>query len=413
MNRKYVSCIAAVLMISMLLCACSRGIKPIPIEDHGDDMFDESFLSGMWVSYIEIKRMSAGGTKASFEAETKKLISECEEWGISDIFFHVRPFGDAVYPSKLFPWSHVLSGTQGESIDFDPLEIFINTVHKKGIKVHGWINPYRLSLDKDFKFSSNNALINWTKNEKEKSAISCVNGGYYIVPTDDRGINYVVSGIEELLLLYPKLDGIHMDDYFFPTTDSSFDKTQYEEYKKSGGNKQLADFRREKVSELIKKTYDVKEKINPNVRFGISPQGNPENNYNGLYADVELWMREKGYIDYVCPQIYWGFSHEKVPFEKMVTRWSGFEKHEDMDLYIGITAGKLGENDSYAGVGKDEWINSSDILAHMIKCSKEKNTDGVVVFRYDLLANPSENKKVRVSKELKSFIEQIKDRRTI
>ena len=161
-------------------------------------------------------------------------------------------------------------------------------------------------------------------------------------------------------------------------------------YKESGGKLLLDDWRRENVSDLIKKVYSTVKKIKTQVVFGVSPASNIEKNYNTLYADVEKWVREDGYIDYICPQIYFGFKNVYQPFMQTVKKWKKLCENTGTTLYIGLPLYKSGQLDDYASTeddeAKNEFVNNSNIIARQIRyIEKIERIKGYFVFSYSYL----------------------------
>jgi uncharacterized lipoprotein YddW (UPF0748 family) len=137
------------------------------------------------------------------------------------------------------------------------------------------------------------------------------------------------------------VDGIHFDDYFYPNPDSSFDSDNYAEYKSGGGTLSLAAWRRENVNILVRDVYSAIKSHNRSLRFGISPQANTDNNLNAQYIDVNTWLSNDGYIDYICPQIYFGFDNGTLPFASTVSMWNSMIKNKSIDLIAGLAPIKL------------------------------------------------------------------------
>ena len=165
------------------------------------------------------------------------------------------------------------------------------------------------------------------------------------------------------------VDGVHIDDYFYPTSDESFDEVSYlalNEKKLS-----LGDFRRENTTRLVKSIYDTVKFQNSSLLFGVSPSGNTTRNYSELFADVESWCRD-GYIDYLCPQIYFGFEHATHPFYEVLSEFSEIARGTSVSLIIGITLEKAdngyrGIADTWAGTGGDEWIEQKNIIKRSLE----------------------------------------------
>lgn len=323
--------------------------------------------------------------------------------GFNTMYMQVRPFSDALYESDYFPWSHVITGTQGTAPDFDPLEVMIEEAHKAEISFHAWINPYRIKLPSNtFTLSGDNPAVVWMNGSaKEKNNVLTYNGGYYYNPASEDAQDLIIDGVRELVKYYD-VDGIHFDDYFYPTTDASFDADSYGSYKSGGGALGLADWRRENVDMLVADVYSAIKKINSTVLFGISPSGNINTNYSVYYADVAKWGSASGYVDYICPQIYWGFEHATAPFKTIADQWDNLVTNKNVDLIIGLAAYKIGVAESYSKTaGKYEWQTETEILSRMVAYSRTLDGyGGIAVYKYDSLFNPSSSVKAQVSSEL-------------
>jgi len=356
----------------------------------------------VWVSYLEYQTILTGKTEKQFKNSVKNMFANMASDGFNTVFVHVRSHSDAMYDSDIFPWSVYCTGTEGENPGFDPLEIMVEEAHNAGLKIEAWINPYRVKNTADTsKISKENPAYGWLDTEK---VVVLEGTGIFYNPADKDVIELVVSGVEEIVKNYA-VDGIHFDDYFYPTTAESFDKTHYNEYKSSGGTKKLAAWRRENVNTLIKKVYSAIKAIDPSCRFGVSPAGNMETNYNSLYCDVYTWVTSKGYVDYICPQIYFGFNNKTRPYLTVLDEFGSIITNKNVELMVGLAAYKCGAEDTYAGAeGKAEWQNNSDILARQVTAAKEdSHYGGFAVYRYDSLYNPASSVKKAVNKELENL----------
>ena len=209
----------------------------------------------------------------------------------------------------------------------------------------------------------------------------------------------IVNGVKELVQNYD-IDAIHFDDYFYPTTDVVFDSKAYE---KSGKELSLDDWRRNNVNTLIHKVYEAIKAIDENMEFGISPQGNIDINYNKQYADVKYWIENEGYLDYIMPQVYYGFKNS-VPFAATVEEWADLASQSDVDLYIGLAAYKIGQEDQWAGEeGMDEWIvDGGDLLKRQVEFCRDLQGDsykGFSLYNYGTLFQPEQSVKELVEEE--------------
>ena len=354
---------------------------------------DQEEMKGMWVSYLELG--SGKKTEAQWKKKIDSIIEDCVNYGMNTILFQVRPFGDAIYESDLFPWSQYVSGTQGVDPGYDPFEYVVEASHKKGLKVEAWINPYRVSSSSTdiTKLSKDNPARKFRATKGKERYVLAYNNGLYYNPAVKEVQNLIVNGVKEILDKYD-VDGIHLDDYFYPSLGSnyanSFDAT---EYKASGSKLSIANWRRENVNTLVKKLYSTVKAADPNIRFGISPAGNINNLKDNTmyYVDIDTWLSEKGYVDYICPQIYWSFDHKTAAYDKMVDQWIQLNKSDIVDLYIGIAVYKAG----YSNVDSGEWGKKSTILRDQILYGRETGkVDGYMFFRYDSFHNSVAQKEV-------------------
>ena len=340
----------------------------------------------MWVSYLEWQQFDFSSAEA-FRAGAEEMMANCADLGLNTVIAQVRPFADALYPSQYFPWSHLCTGTQGQDPGFDPLAILIETAHAQGLELEAWLNPYRVQLNASLpgQLAENNPAL--TSPELVKQA----GEGLYFDPSSEEVRQLIVDGVTEIVTNYD-VDGIHFDDYFYPTTDASFDA---EEYAASGTSLSLEDWRRDNVNQLVKAVYDAIQAVKPEVRFGISPQGNMDNNYNGQYSDVALWLSTPGYVDYILPQLYWGYGYTtsggqtRFGFENITAEWTALERAEGVSLYFGLGAYRIGDGD---GGNYDNAVTqwqSGHNLADMIATGREVGADGYVLYRYDFLFHNS------------------------
>lgn len=312
---------------------------------------------------------------------------------INRIFLQVRPFSDSIYNSDIFPYSHTISGYQGKSIQFDVLDYFIKRAHKENIKIHAWINPYRISNDTDIAFISKiNPAYKWLNTNHIKIID---NKGIYYNPASSEVKKLVTDGVVEIIENYD-VDGILFDDYFYPD-----DTIDLENYKEVENTISLEDFRLSQVNELISNVYKKIKELNPRVLFGISPDGNIDNNYEKHYADVKKWLSDDNYIDYIMPQIYYGFLHQTKPFIETINEWNNLIKN-NVELIPVLSLYKSGEIDSYAGSGGNEWVENDNIIKKQIQVSRNlSNYVGFSLFRYDFLVK--NNKSVNLQNEIDGF----------
>ncbi len=340
-------------------------------------------ISAVWISYTELSMKDEnGGNEDSFRDKISEMFDNCAQLGINTVFAQVRPFCDAMYTSEIFPWSAYLTGYQGDPVYYDPLEIMVEEAHERGLGLHAWINPFRVSFDTDTdKLSEKNPAKKLLNDEKTKDRVVTADGGLYLCPASTQNHKLIIDGVREIIRNY-EVDGIHIDDYFYPSTDISVDKTYYEEYKKSGGALFYDKWRLEVISSFVSQMYTAVKSERNDCVFSISPAGNINNNYEEEYADVERWCSEKGYCDWIIPQIYYGFENEVLPFDKACKSWSELDTTDDVRMIYGIPAYKVnGEEDEFKAGG--------GIIEKQISVAKATdNYGGVAFFSYSSLVDP-------------------------
>lgn len=368
----------------------------------GDMDLEESVETrGVWLSIYEWQTYTIGKDEAGFREAFGEICRECREFGLNTLFAQVRAFDDAMYPSQYFPWSQYASGTFGEAPDYDPLELMVEIAHDNGLELHAWINPYRIRSSDSIPLAEGYSAAQWT--EAENGYVLSYGSGLYYNPAVPEVRELILSGVEEILEGY-QVDGIHFDDYFYPTVDPAFDLDFYTAYQQEGGSLSQTDWRKENVNQLVRETYRLVKSYGEDLRFGISPAGNLAYNQDTLSADVALWCSEDGYIDYICPQLYFGFENDTVPFAESVQKWSELVTNEKVKLYVGLGPYKIGALDKWAGEGQEEWMNHTDILSRQLQCIRElPNYSGFSLFRYASLFSPEDAVRQAVETEKENF----------
>ena len=363
----------------------------------------------MWLSQFDMQEIytSGGGQRDATEYTplVERVVENLSSMGINTVYVQLRPNGDSIYPSEIFPASKYAVGKYGSTHGYDPFEIFLSIAHKADIAVHAWINPLRLmSVESMKSIPQKYQIKRWHLEEKY---IKEVDGYLYLDPAYEEARELVCRGVSEIIEKYD-VDGVHIDDYFYPTTDESFDSDSY----LSLNPKQLSlgDFRRENTEALVRSIHDTVKDANCALLFGVSPSGNTERNYSELFADVESWCK-KGYVDYLCPQIYFGFEHATHPFDEVYAEFLNMTKDTNITLVSGITLEKAangydGVSDKWAGSGGDEWIEQKNIIKRSLECVRElDDTSGVALFSYRLLFDPvSGEPKIETREEYENFM---------
>lgn len=383
MYKKIISSILPILLIFGLL-GCSVPPKNINREKT-EKTVQTQYVKSVWITYYELSSMIIDKTESEFKKEISKVFKMISSKGFNRVTVHVRPYADAFYKSSYFPLSAYCCKVQGGSVEYDPLETMINAAHKYKLSFEAWINPYRVSSDNDFsKLCDSNMAVKW----KDSDNLIVLDSGIYFNPGSEEVTELITNGVKEIAENY-NVDSICFDDYFYPSKDATIDKSLYEKYKTDGGDKSLQNWRRDNVSNMVEQVYKTVKAVNSNISFGISPASNIENDYSSLYADVEKWCSQEGYVDYICPQIYFGFQNENQPFMKTVKSWCAASK---CDLYVALPLYKAGKEDEFAGEsGKNEFIKNNNIIARQVTyLSKLDNVKGYYIFSYSSLKDNDE-----------------------
>ena len=316
------------------------------------------------------------------------MLNNCQNSGINTVIVQVRPFGDALYQSAYFPWSHLATGTQGVSPGFDPLAIIIREAHARGIRVEAWINPFRVKLSDKMPvgaLAANNPANVWMQDASKAGYVVAANNGLYYNPAIAEVRDLIINGVTEIVQNYD-VDGIHFDDYFYPTQDAAFDAAQFA----ASGAGDLAAWRRGNVNTLVSSVYSAIKAVRPSCTFGISPQGNNANNYNSQYSDVKTWMANNGYVDYVAPQLYWGFNYltaggrADYQFARLSAEWASYSRANGVKLYIGLGAYRVGAGDGGSN-DQAEWSSGRNLAAMVGQLRATAGISGYVLYRYDNL----------------------------
>lgn len=399
------------ICIAVLLCglwaysrAKSDAPQTVPKQNETAEAAQNSGeLRAVWVNYNELsmKTYENGGTENDFRLKAAKMCENIRADGLNTVIVQVRPFCDAFYPSKYFPWSAYLTGTQGQAVEYDPLAVFIDCAQAQNLSVQAWINPYRVLPSTEWVLlSADNPARKWYEAGKTENLL-LTGEGIYLNPASTEVQTLLLNGVREILENYA-ISAIHLDDYFYPTTDYAVDADSFSAYLAAGGTLSQDDWRRENVSAFVSALYATVKAVNPQVQVVISPGGDLERNYNTLYADVARWAREPGYVDVLLPQLYYGFENEKKPFESTALEWANLQYADGVSLCFGLAAYKCGQEDAYAGSGETEWTAHTDILARQVSyCRGLAHCDGFAFFTYSSIYQ--QNSEENVKKEWKNL----------
>ena len=355
---------------------------------------DREELRAMWISYLEYMEMPKN--KAGFQNAIDKMFDRCVDLGMNAVIVHVRSHSDAMYPSDYYPWSIFASGTQGVDPGYDPLEYMISAAHSRGLEFHAWLNPYRVTGYGTYwdQTSDNNPVRVWqSDNDPSNDRWALLHKGeYYLNPAMPESRSLVLNGILEIVENY-EVDGIHFDDYFYPTLNDNdpamwFDKPEYEA---SGSNMSIANWRRNNVNVLIQDIYREIKRIDSDVEFGISPAGNVDNlrRNDSYFVDIDTWLSKSGYIDYIMPQLYWGFERKDssgniaaYAYKNNLNTWIKLAAKGDVKLYVGLNMANAGSNIADNN-NVSEWLRYDDVIARQVTTARATGkVDGFAFFRY-------------------------------
>ena len=339
---------------------------------------DSTDIQAAWITTVYNSDWpSVKNSPEKQKEEMIKILDTLKDTGIDTVMFQARTEGDALYKSKINPWSKVLTGTQGKDPGYDPLEFVIKEAHKRGMKVHAWLNPYRgttsgtdinkLSIDHQLR-----------KNPSWKLEHD---GRLYFNPELPKVKQYIVDTVAEIVTNYD-VDGIHFDDYFYPS-----------KYPLTTGDRDgvEANARRNHITEMIKQVRSKIKSIKPSVEFGVSPSGiwknkssdvlgsNTKGNesYYSDFADTRMWVKNN-LVDYIVPQLYWETGNTAADYETLVKWWSDVVKGTNVDLYIGqgiykdVVANQidtqLAINKKYSSVKGSVYYTTEDIMNNRGDC---------------------------------------------
>ena len=330
----------------------------------------------VWVSYLEWQQVDFS-TPETFSGDIAVILDNIRNLGATVVLAQVRPFGDALYPSSYYPFSHLCTGQQGRDPGYDPLALLVQAAHDRGLALEAWVNPYRIQT------GLTPALCDASPAKLHPDWVKYTDTGAYLDPANTAVRQYIADAVGELCANYD-VDGIHFDDYFYPTTDPAFDAA---DYAASGSTLTQDDWRRENVNALMELCHAAARRYG--VRFGAAPAGDPEQNYTLQYSDAARWLRQ-GTVDYLMPQLYWGQEYIKNgdashSFAQLAAAWAALPRAAGVKLYAGLGAYRVG-----AGDGSDagsEWF-SGHALADQLALLARLGVQGAGLYRYgSLFAN--------------------------
>lgn len=346
----------------------------------------ERELRGVWVatvSNIDFPR-TARLTPEQATAELEAIVARTATAGLNAIFFQVRPESDALYASTLEPWSRFLTGTQGRDPGYDPLATLLALAHARRIEVHAWINPYR-----GLTSASVTPATNHVTRTLSQHAIR-YGDGVVMDPGAPAVRAHLGAVVRELLEKYP-LDGLHLDDYFYPYPDANStpfpDDDSYDAYVAGGGAMDRGDWRRDNVNTLVRELHALVLEVRPAARFGISPFGIYRNGvppgirgldaYATIYCDAVKWMQE-GWVDYLAPQLYWPTTQTAQSYTTLSAWWASTST-AGRHIFPGHSIARLGSSAAWT-------VEEMRLQVETTRALRDQGALGDLFFSYRQLA---------------------------
>lgn len=393
--------IIVAMSIGLLVLTASDNSQAVAQQDPGLQLQNtglqqhSSDLRGVWVASvlnIDYPEHPVADPEV-LKSEALKILDNAAATGFNAVFLQIRPTSDALYKSNYFPWSKYLTGSQGLAPDggFDPLEFWVSEAHKRGIALHAWINPYRITKKLDNEPAYDLASLSATNPAvlHPDWVVKYSDGNLYYDPGIPEVRKLIIDSALEIVADYA-IDGIHFDDYFYPGRDFN-DKATFAAYGSAYSN--IDDWRRANVDTLITDLSKALRLSGKPVRFGISPFGiwaNKKSNplgsdtlgmesYNDHYADTRKWVKE-GLIDYIAPQLYWNIGYSVADYSKLLNWWSDTVKGTGVDLYIGQVAYRTGNSNT-----SSPWYGISEIAKQMELDNRFSEVKGNIFFNYTTL----------------------------
>lgn len=324
----YRSIIAIFVLLLLVSCGSKRNLKVV---EHPKREF-----RGAWIQAVNGQFM--GMDEKRMKSYLVEMLDNLKSVNVNAIIFQVRVEGDALYESRIEPWSRFITGVQGRSPEWDPLAFMVEECHNRNMEIHAWINPYR-ARTKGTKYVAPSHL----SSIKPDDFIE-YEGQLYFNPALQSNRDHICAVVRDILARYD-VDGLHIDDYFYPypVKGKEFDDN---EWFAESGRDDRGEWRRDNVNHLIYQLYRTVRESKPWVKFGVSPFGIYRNEgswkdgsktkglqcYDDLNADVLRWI-DSGWVDYCIPQVYWEIGHSAADYEELVKWWARYAS--DRPLYIG------------------------------------------------------------------------------
>ena len=294
---------------------------------------------GAWIQTVN--GCFKGMSRDDMQNTLTRYLDAFQRYGLNTVIFQVRCEADAFYKSRYEPWSYYLTGEQGVAPNpmWDPLEWMVEQCHRRGLELHAWINPYRAKTAAPHDLAVNHPYNMWPDRFFKYRDMLLFD------PGEPGNREYICRVVADIMRNYD-VDGIHMDDYFYPYPAAGMEVPDNNSYAKyNNGIADRGDWRRYNVNELIHQMHDTIRAVKPWVKFGVSPFGiyhnarrggnipgsdtNGLENYGDLYADVLYWVN-KGWVDYSMPQLYWQIGHSVADYETLIRWWDKYASNRPL-----------------------------------------------------------------------------------
>lgn len=372
MSSRFSRLLAVAVVLVLAGCATKPTVPPVQPQAPAAELPPPAprEFRGVWVATVNnIDWPSKKGlTAAQQRAEIVAILDRTKALNLNAVIFQVRPAADALYKSELEPWSEYLTGTQGKTPGYDPLAVWIEEAHKRGLELHAWLNPYRARHPE-----AKSPLAKSHIAKTHPRAVKKYGEYLWMDPGEPFAAERTLAVVRDIVRRYD-VDGIHIDDYFYPypiakplpanaPKDAKPDEIDFPDdpawqaYRKAGGKLARADWRRQNVDQLVEKMHAAVHAEKPWVQFGVSPfgLGRPDrrpagikgfSQYDKLYADVELWLA-RGWLDYFVPQLYWPLASKEQSFPVLLDYWIGQNK-AGRAIYAGLFTSAISDEKKWS-----------------------------------------------------------------
>lgn len=377
-----------IIMFSLLSKQEVLAVDPSANSSHVVTVRPDSEMRGLWVASVENLDWPKNLTTSavSLRKEAIEILDFAKAHRFNAIFLQVRPTSDSFFPSDFFPWSQFLTGSIGLAPQegFDPLAFWIEEAHKRGLELHAWINPFRIT--KKLPEAPNVALSSLPATHPARRnpgwVVRNTDGDLYYSPGTPEVREMLIDSIEEILARYP-VDGIHFDDFLYPPDAAAF---------KLHGSAfpNIDDWRRNNINTFVREVSETVRRLAPEARFGISPFGIWQNigsdpygsetrgleSYSAHASDTRKWVK-MGWVDYIVPQLYWPIGFERADYEVLLKWWSDVVSGTGVELYTGHAAHRMDADDVTS-----QWYGISEMNRQEILNRSNPEWDGSIYFRY-------------------------------